>query len=122
MIKRMLVTGFSLSFLMVCAIAIAGNAASLGFVLSVRVGASTQRVESIIVTQVHAGSPAAKAGILVGDEIVEIDDAQVHGALAANLWIKKQSIKQGVSVRLRVRHRDGAVEVVEVRAAAANVV
>lgn len=101
------------SFLIVVSsIAFASGPTQLGFKTSLTVAADTQRVKSMVVTEILPGSLAGKAGLRAGDEILELNGRKVQGALIQNLWREKQSIQPEDVVRLRIRHADGVSEMI----------
>lgn len=56
---------------------------------------------NIIITEPYAGSPAAKAGLVCGDEILAIDGATTHG-LTSQDGSEKMRGKPGTTVTLKV--------------------
>jgi serine protease Do len=61
---------------------------------------------SVRITDVSADSPAAKAGLKVGDEIIALDGAPPGGAIG--LAKALSPLQPGASLALRVRRSDGA--------------
>jgi len=59
-------------------------------------------VRSITVEKVFAGSPAARAGLAVGDSILEVQGVVVAGA-KADVLSQTLKMKVGDTVRLKIR-------------------
>lgn len=74
-------------------------------------------IRSIKVQKVNAGSPAARAGIAEGDEIVEVEGRPVVGAKAKELqpYVERNV---GETVRLTVRKPNGDVRQLSLKAEA----
>jgi C-terminal processing protease CtpA/Prc len=70
----------------------------------------TSIVSAVTVEQVVPGSPAAKAGIVVGDSIVEIGGVTVAGSTLATLQTGLQK-SVGETLRLKIRHAGNDREV-----------
>ena len=69
---------------------------------------------NVIINEPYAGSPAVKAGLRCGDEIVEIDGVSVHG-LETKECSDRMKGKPGTTVRFKVKRlRTGALEAVNV--------
>ena len=69
---------------------------------------------NVIINEPYAGSPAVKAGLRCGDEIVEIDGVSVHG-LETKDCSDRMKGKPGTTVRFKVKRlRTGALEDVNV--------
>jgi C-terminal processing protease CtpA/Prc len=79
----------------------APEATTSGFVLS-------PKVERITILRVLPGTPAARAGILPGDEVLKVEGMVVHGAKALTLhgMIEKDV---GQILHATLRHAGGAV-------------
>jgi predicted metalloprotease with PDZ domain len=79
----------------------APNVTTGGFVLN-------PTVQGIVIARVVPGSPAARAGILAGDEVLKVEDTVVRGAkaLALHGMIEKDV---GQTLRATLRHAGGAV-------------
>lgn len=75
-------------------------------------------VKSITVTQVFPDSPAAHAGLAVGDSVVEVQGIAVAGGSASELQaaLKKAA---GETLRLKIRHGGGEPREVSMVAVAA---
>jgi len=56
----------------------APDATTSGFMLN-------PTVQRIVILQVVPGSPAARAGMVAGDEVIQVEDIVVHGARALTL-------------------------------------
>jgi C-terminal processing protease CtpA/Prc len=110
--RRIAQLGMASSLMIASAIACAGGSTQLGFKTSLNAAADTLRVSSMIVTELYNGSTAAKAGLRVGDEILELNGHTVRGALIQDLWREKQSIRPKDTVRLQIRHADGITETI----------
>ena len=95
----------ALAVLLLCTATQAADKGWLGFAIQAEADDSTHPavVKSIKVTQVFAGSPAAKGGIAAGDALVEIQGVAVAGGSAdALLAALKKSV--GETLRLKIRH------------------
>lgn len=70
-------------------------------------------VKTVKVAKVMPESPAAKAGIMEGDQIVEIEGHQVAGAKANDLkpFMEREV---GQSVRFAIKRADGTVQQITV--------
>jgi C-terminal processing protease CtpA/Prc len=77
-----------------------------GFSLSIDAdGILDPKLRSIKIEKVFLGSPAAKAGLSVGDMIVEIEGVAVDGAKADTL---KAAMQKSVGETLRLKIKRGA--------------
>ena len=77
-----------------------------GFSLSIDAdGILDPKLRSIKIEKIFLGSPAAKAGLSVGDMIVEIEGIAVDGAKADAL---KAAIQKSVGETLRLKVKRGA--------------
>ena len=85
----------------------------LGFQTKISAAASAQRVESTSETEIVSGSLAGRAGLKIGDEILELNGHKVRGVPIEALWHEKQSIGSEDTIRLRIRHANGVSETVE---------
>ena len=65
-------------------------------------------IETVTVKEVVAGSPAALAGIVAGDEILEVEGHVVAGSLSEEILPLMQK-QAGQSLTLKLRHVSGAV-------------
>lgn len=77
-----------------------------GFALAIDAeGILNPKLRSIKIEKVFPGSPAAKAGLAVGDMIVEIEGIAVAGTKAATL---KAAIQKPVGETLRLKIKRGS--------------
>ena len=83
------------------------NRRSRGF--NIGVGAWFDTDKQIRVISPLPGSPALKAGLRAGDLVLAIDDQQVDSQ-APMRTLRRIAGKEGVAVKLKVRHRDGSQE------------
>lgn len=73
-----------------------------GFVLS-------PTLKQVTVSRVSPGSPAAAAGLLTGDRLLEIEGRAVPGAPAREMAGTLDDLKPGQHVHMKVRHADGSI-------------
>ena len=110
-----------LAGLALCLAATAASAAKghLGFAVEVETsGFFLQPVlERVTIETVMPGSPAAAAGLRVGDAVLSIDGTAVKGAPARPFGAKLKSVQAGQHVRLGVRHADGRAATLDLVAA-----
>ena len=59
-------------------------------------------------------SPAAKAGLLAGDELVEANGKVIDGAPAREMAGALKNIKPGEHLQLRVRRKDGTIANIDI--------
>jgi S1-C subfamily serine protease len=59
-------------------------------------------LESVTVSVVRPGSPASSAGLLVGDQLAEINGHKIQGGLAGQYLKIMQSLRPGDTVLLKV--------------------
>lgn len=97
-------------------VAVAAGSGYLGLALAVNGEGFflNPTIRSIKVQKVNAGSPAARAGIAEGDEIVEVEGRPVAGAKARDLqpYVERNV---GETVRLTVRKPNGDVRQLSVK-------
>ncbi len=94
------------SLFALCSVANAVAAASGWFGLKLNVDADgffNPIVRSITIEMVDPGSPAAKAGLAVGDAVVEVQGVKVVGAKASELKPVLQ-MSVGQTLRLKIAH------------------
>jgi C-terminal processing protease CtpA/Prc len=68
----------------------------------------TPTLEAITIKQVVAGSPAAIAGIVVGDQILEVDGHAVQGSRPDDI-VRLMQKQAGQSLTLELRRESGDV-------------
>jgi len=71
-------------------------------------------IKAVKVQKVNAGSPAARAGITEGDEIVEVEGKKVVGAKARDLQPYMER-EVGETVRLTVKKSSGETKQLSVK-------
>ncbi|HLL10406.1 MAG TPA: PDZ domain-containing protein [Rubrivivax sp.] len=76
-------------------------------------------LKSVVVRSVQAGMPAALAGIVPGDSVLEVDGVKVSGAKATAM-AERMKKKPGESVVLKLLRSNGETYVVTLVAAAAK--
>lgn len=76
-------------------------------------------LKSVVVHSVQPGKPAALAGIVAGDSIIEVDGAKVAGAKASPM-AERMKRKPGESVVMKLLRANGETYVVTLVAAAAG--
>jgi S1-C subfamily serine protease len=98
-----------------CAPAIASDAANaavrgvFGVTVSVTAdGLFNPTVRVARITRVEPGLPAARAGVLAGDEVIEVDHRRIPGARAADLAPLAQGKRVGDEVMLVLARSDGS--------------
>lgn len=74
-------------------------------------------LETVTIAKVTPGSPSARAGLRVGDTVLDVDGAAVRGTPARPLGAKLQSVVAGQHVRMTVRHADGRTATLDLVAA-----
>lgn len=85
-----------------------------GVTLAVRAqGVLNPRVSSATIVDVRHGLPAARAGVLPGDALLEVDGTRVPGATAAQLAPLAQGKRVGERIRLVLARPDGQAYAVE---------
>jgi len=88
----------------------AGERGYFGFAPEVSTGGFVfnPTVERIVIARVIVGSPAARAGMLAGDEVLKVEDTPVRGAksLALRGMIQKDV---GQTLHATLRHAGGVV-------------
>jgi predicted metalloprotease with PDZ domain len=90
--------------------AVAGERGSFGFAPAVTTSGFilNPTVDRIVIAGIVPGSPAARAGLVAGDEVLTIEGTQVAGAKALAL----RSLAQrdvGQTLHATLRHHGGAV-------------
>jgi S1-C subfamily serine protease len=94
----------------VAAAAFAGERGYFGFAPQVATGGFflNPTVQRIVIARVVPDSPAARAGIVPGDEVLKVEDTVVHGAKALGLhgMIEKDV---GQTLHATLRHAGGTV-------------
>lgn len=103
---------FSLMFFLILSLAsmscAAGNKAHLGFGTEATIsGFFSPKLKRVKVSGVVPNSPAAKAGLATGDELVEANGKVIAGAPAREMAGALKNIGTGEHLRLRVKHEDG---------------
>jgi len=68
-------------------------------------------LEQVTIASVRPGSPAAAAGLLAGDRIVDIDGQPVKGAAARPMAARLRDVSVGQHLRLGVLRAGGRVVV-----------
>jgi S1-C subfamily serine protease len=99
--KRYVIFGMALLSLLLMAVAVAGG--SIVYANS-RKAAQDISNEGIVVAQVKADGPAAEAGVVRGDIVLEIDDQKIGEAGDLLRYLKE--MEPGDKVALRVLHGD----------------
>lgn len=66
-------------------------------------------VRSATLIEVQPGLPAAGAGIVAGDQVLEVDGLAIPGARAADLAPLARGKRPGEAVDLQLQRRDGSV-------------
>lgn len=88
----------------------AGERGYFGFAPEVTTGGFVLNptVQRIVIARVVVGSPAARSGMLAGDEVLKVEDTPVRGAKALALrgMIQKDV---GQTLHATLRHAGGAV-------------
>jgi membrane-associated protease RseP (regulator of RpoE activity) len=108
----------SLRFVLLAAVlclsrqALAHTPAYFGFVPKVEfgepaTGSTVKYLRSLSFTDIEAGSPAAKAGVRAGDEVLELDARPVAKWSATRFDRYVHALHPGKRLRLKVRHADG---------------
>lgn len=100
--SRILRPGVCFFLLVVSAIARASGQTQLGLRTKVSAAADTQRMNSMVVTEIFPGSLAGKAGLKVGDEVLKLNGLRVCGEPIHHLWYEKQSIRSENTMRVRI--------------------
>jgi C-terminal processing protease CtpA/Prc len=101
------VTGLMLSALLVlapCVTQAADERGFFGFQVNVETDgpALSPVLRSITIQKIFAGSPAAKNGIAISDQIVEIDGVAVAGRKAGELEpVMRKTVGQALRVKLK---------------------
>ena len=108
-------------FLVLPASAWAGERGYFGFAFSLDAGGAfwNPTIRAAKIAKVSPKSPAALAGLVVGDEVIEVAGKVVAGAKGKDIQalIEKDI---GESVQIKVRHTNGDVASVTLVAAANN--
>jgi S1-C subfamily serine protease len=85
-----------------------------GVTVAVRAeGVLRPRISSARIVDVRSGLPAARAGVVAGDEVLEVDCTTVRGAAAADLAPLSQGKRVGERIRLLLARPDGATYAVD---------
>ena len=103
------ITGFALAD---------GSKATFGFVAKVDAdGVFNPTLKTVHIQSVQSGMPAALAGVVVGDSILEVEGTKVAGAKASAM-AERMKKKAGESVVLRLLRANGETYVVTLVATA----
>jgi C-terminal processing protease CtpA/Prc len=95
--------------------ALAGNKAHLGFGTEVTIsGFFSPKLKRVKISEVIPESPAAKAGLLAGDELMEANGRVLAGAPAREMAGTLNAIKPGEHLRLKVKRKDGTIASVDI--------
>ena len=91
---------------------------TFGFTASVDTdGVFNPTLKSVLIRSVQPGTPAALAGIVVGDSVIEVEGVKVAGANAMAL-ANRMKKKPGETVVLKLQRAGGDTYVVTLTAAA----
>lgn len=102
MLKNLAITLVVLAALVLSPAAVAKG--KLGFATEVAVSGLFKPVlKRVKVSSVTPGSPAAAAGLQVGDYVVEVDGRQVQGAPAREMAARLKAIKTGEHLLLELK-------------------
>lgn len=71
-------------------------------------------LKHVSVSGITAGSPAQKAGLLVGDALITANDVPIEGARAKTMSDLMHSLNPGDHLRLKVRRTGGAIAVIDI--------
>lgn len=86
--------------------ALAAGRIGLGFSIKTA-GLFSTTLEQVSVAKVVADSPAEKAGLKVGDEIVEINGTPIHGASGLKMRQMLADAKPGDHLAMEVKRGEG---------------
>lgn len=93
----------------------AGNKAHLGFGTEVTIsGFFSPKLKRVRINEVIPSSPAAKAGLLVDDELLEANGKLISGAPAREMARQLKDIKAGEHLKLKVKRKDGSIVYVDI--------
>jgi C-terminal processing protease CtpA/Prc len=93
----------------------AGNKAHLGFGTEVTIsGFFSPKLKRVKITEVIPESPAAKAGLFAGDELLEANGRVIAGAPAREMAGTLNAIKPGEHLRLKVKRQDGTFASIDI--------
>lgn len=85
-----------------------------GVTVAVRAeGILRPRIGAARIVEVRQGLPAARAGVVAGDQVLEVDGTRVPGASAAELAPLSQGKRVGERIRLVLARPDGAAYAVD---------
>ena len=77
-------------------------------------GFFSPRLKRVKVTTIERGSPAAIAGLLVGDFIVEANGKKIEGAPARELAGQMREVKSGQHLQLKVKRGESTFKNLEI--------
>jgi C-terminal processing protease CtpA/Prc len=112
--SRLFLSALLLS-LLVALPAFAGSKARLGFGTEATIsGFFSPKLKRVRVTEVVPGSPAARAGLLTGDQVMQANGQEIAGAPARAMAKALREVAPGQHLRMRVRRADGSLHDVDI--------
>lgn len=103
-LKRKLCLAFLLLVFLAPVASFAADKSRLGFGTQATIsGFLSPKLKRVTVTQVQPGSPAAIAGLAVGDQIIEANGKTIAGAPVRQMARQLRDLKSGEHLRLKVK-------------------
>jgi C-terminal processing protease CtpA/Prc len=113
-VSRLVFSAFLVSLLLALP-AFAGSKARLGFGPEATIsGFLSPKLKRVRVTEVVPGSPAARAGLLTGDQVMQANGQEIAGAPARAMAKALREVAPCEHLRLRVRRQDGSLHDVDI--------